>query len=89
MADKVQLVKIPRYVSATVTGPLEAAVWDSASGKGGVLAVIASGTLTLNAPVSASAKGFKGGAFYKDGGGCATNAFQNYAYNPTPASYLI
>jgi hypothetical protein len=86
-ADKVQLVKIPRYVSATVTGPLEAAVWDSASGKGGVLAIIVSGTLTLNAPISASAKGFKGGSFYKDGGGCATNAFQNYAYNPTPSTY--
>jgi hypothetical protein len=89
VADKVQLVKIPRYVNANVTGQLEAAPWDSASGKGGVLAIIVSGTLTLNAPVSASAKGFKGGSFYKDGGGCATNAFQNYAYDPTPGSYLI
>ena len=86
-ADKVQLVKIPRYVSATVTAPLEAAVWDSASGKGGVLAIMVSGTLTLNAPVSASAKGYRGGSFYKDGGGCVTNAFQNYAYNPTPGTY--
>src|SRR6187551_3702844 len=88
-ADKVQLVKIPRYVSATVTAPLEAAVWDSASGKGGVLAIMVSETLTLNAPLSASAKGFKGGLFYKDAGGCGTNAFQNYAYNPTPTTYLI
>lgn len=88
-ADKVQLIKIPQYASATVTGPLEAAVWDSASGKGGVLAIVVSGTLTLNAPVSASAKGFKGGAFYKDGGGCATNAFQNYAHSPIPGSYSI
>src|SRR5688572_3723973 len=86
-ADKVQLIKIPAYVSATVTGPLEAAVWDSASGKGGVLAIMVSGTLSLNAPVSATAKGFRGGAFYKDGGGCATNAFVNYAHNPTPGSY--
>lgn len=89
VTDKVQLVKIPKYTSANVTGPLEAAVWDSASGKGGVLAIIVSGTLTLNATVSASAKGFKGGSFYKDGGGCATNAFQNYAYDPRPGSYLI
>jgi hypothetical protein len=89
VADKVQLVKIPKYVSANVIGPLEAAVWDSSSGKGGVLAIIVSGTLTLNAPVSASAKGFKGGSFYKDGGGCATNAFQNYSYNPTPTTYLF
>jgi hypothetical protein len=89
VTDKVQLIKIPRYVSANVTGALETTVWDSTSGKGGVLAIIVSGTLTLNAPVSASAKGFKGGSFYKDGGGCATNAFQNYAYNPTPTTYLI
>lgn len=88
-ADKVQLIKIAKYTSATVTGPLEAAIWDSATGKGGVLAIIVSETLTLNAPVSASAKGFKGGLFYKDGGGCATNAFQNYAYNPTPTTYLF
>jgi hypothetical protein len=89
VTDKVQLIKIPRYVSANITGPLEAAVWDSATGKGGVLAIIVSGTLTLNASVSASAKGFKGGSFYKDGGGCATNAFQNFAYNPTPTTYLF
>jgi hypothetical protein len=89
VADKVQLVKIPKYASAIVTAPLEAAAWDSASGKGGVLAIVVSGTLTLNAPVSASTKGFKGGSFYKDGGGCSTNAFQNYAYDPTPGNYLI
>jgi len=89
VADKVQLIKIPRYVSANVTAPLEAAAWDSASGKGGVLAILVTGTLTLNAPVSASAKGFKGGSFYKDGGGCGTNAFQNYAYNPNPTTYLF
>jgi hypothetical protein len=83
------LVKIPKYVSANVTAPLQAAVWDSASGKGGVLAIIVSGMLTLNAPVSASASGFKGGMFYKDGGGCVSNAFQNYAYDPTPTTYFI
>jgi len=88
-SDKVQLIKIATYTSATVTGPLQAAAWDSASGKGGVLAIIVSETLTLNAPVSASAKGFKGGLFYKDGGGCASNAFQNYAYDPTPTSFFI
>lgn len=87
--DKVQLVRIPRYVSATVTAPLEAAVWDSAGGKGGVLAIMVSGTLTLNAAISASAKGFRGGSFYKDGGGCATNIFQNFAHSPIPGSYSI
>jgi hypothetical protein len=89
VSDKVQLVKIPRYVSATVTGLLEPAPWDSVAGKGGVLAVIVAETLTLNAPVSASAKGYIGGLFYKDGGGCATNAYQNYAYDPTPGNYLF
>ena len=89
VVDKVQLVKIPVYASAMVTGPLEPAPWDSAGGKGGILAIIVSETLTLNASVSASAKGFKGGSFYKDAGGCASNAFQSYAYNPTPTTYLF
>jgi len=86
---KVQLIKIPVYVAATVTSPLEPAVWDSAAGKGGVLAIIVSETLTLNSPVSASGKGFKGGAFYKDAGGCGSNVFTNFSYNPTPTTYLF
>jgi len=89
VTNKVQLVKIARYASAIVTDSLKAASWDSTTGKGGVLAVIVTGTLTLNAPVSATGKGFKGGIYYKDDGGCLSNAFQNYAYDPTPTSYFI
>ena len=89
VTDKVQLIKIPVYVSATVTAPLEPAIWDSATGKGGVLAIIVAESLTLNSAVSASGKGFRGGAFYKDAGGCASNTFSNFAYNPTPTTFLF
>lgn len=89
VTDKIQLVRIPTYMSALVTDSLEAAPWDSAAGKGGVLAIIVTGTLSLNAPISATGKGFKGGVYYKDAGGCGNNAFTNYYYNPSPSSYLI
>ncbi len=57
----VQLVAIAEFtVNATVTGQLEAQAWDSTTGTGGVLALMAY-DLTLNANISASEKGFRGG----------------------------
>lgn len=55
----VQLVKIPQYVDANVTGVLSPQAWDGSTG--GVLAIEVSGTLTLNANISAQGKGFRGG----------------------------
>lgn len=59
---KVQLVRVPHYTDALVTGPLTAPAWDNAAGTGGVIAIDVSGTLTLAADIDASGKGFRGGA---------------------------
>lgn len=58
-SGKVQLVSVPEYESATVTAPLTAQAWNGTTG--GVLALDVAGTLTLNASVTADAKGFRGG----------------------------
>ncbi len=80
---KIQLVRVPRYESATVTGSLTASPWDSATGKGGVVAISVANTLILNALVNVNAKGFVGGAFIRSGGsfGCVDNVAPNYFYN--------
>ena len=53
VAGKVQLVGVPTYYSAVVTGALTAKTWDNATGTGGVIALSVDENLTLNAPVSA------------------------------------
>lgn len=55
----VQLVEVPVYENATVTGTLSAAPWNGQTG--GILALEVSGTLTLQAGVDVSGKGFRGG----------------------------
>ncbi|HCC69722.1 MAG TPA: hypothetical protein DEQ09_01000, partial [Bacteroidales bacterium] len=57
----IQVVKVPSYKSANVNGELTCPAWDSISGTGGVLALIANRRLELNADINVSGKGFKGG----------------------------
>ncbi len=59
IAGVVQLVKVPQFINATVTGPLTCATWNGTTG--GILAFEVSGTLTLNANIDVSGKGFMGG----------------------------
>lgn len=59
-AAKVQLVTLPQYINAVVTDTLRAMPWNGSSG--GIIALEVSGTLTLNAPISADGAGFRGGA---------------------------
>jgi hypothetical protein len=86
VSNKVQLVKIFRYESALVTGKLEAASWDNTTGTGGILAIMVSNTLTLNAPISADGKGFKGGQFLKSGNYCVDNVARDYYYDASDLS---
>ncbi len=55
----VQLVKIPKYGDVTVSGALTAAAWNGSTG--GVLALEASGQVTLEADIEVNGKGFRGG----------------------------
>lgn len=82
VSGKVQLVKIPQYVSATVVDTLKGAPWDNATGTGGVLAVSVEEDLILNEPISADSAGFRGGSFLLSSGDCSDFSPANdYAYN--------
>ncbi|MFO7851113.1 MAG: gliding motility-associated C-terminal domain-containing protein [Bacteroidota bacterium] len=56
-----QIVKVPSYENASVTGELTCPAWDSIAGTGGVLALIVNNRLELNADIDVSGKGFTGG----------------------------
>ncbi|MCD6200405.1 MAG: gliding motility-associated C-terminal domain-containing protein [Bacteroidales bacterium] len=73
----IQLIKVPGYTNVTVSGTLTCPPWDSLSGTGGVLAVIVGNTLTMQADIDVSAKGFRGGVPV-DGNGECTNVDAGY-----------
>ncbi|NJS35913.1 MAG: hypothetical protein HC765_04870 [Brachymonas sp.] len=54
-----QVVRVPQLSSATITGELTAPAWNGRSG--GVVALDVAGTLTLNAGINVSQRGFRGG----------------------------
>ncbi|HZV13470.1 MAG TPA: hypothetical protein VFA55_09670, partial [Candidatus Kapabacteria bacterium] len=59
-SQSVQLIRIPSYTDATVTGTLSAQPWNGSTG--GVVALFVSGALTLKANINADGAGFRGGA---------------------------
>jgi len=77
----VQLVRVPQYTNVTVSGVLTAQTWNGATG--GVLALEVSGTLTLNADINVSGKGFRGGAACSNPDGGCGSGYTNYAYAVT------
>ncbi|MBL7741869.1 MAG: hypothetical protein JNN00_00210, partial [Chitinophagaceae bacterium] len=87
VADKVQLVRIPEYVSATIVDTLKAAPWNNATGTGGVLAIYVEQDLVLNAPIYGDAYGYRGGAYIVSSGTCSDIAPANgYYYNGSSTS---
>ncbi len=81
----VQLVRIPVYNNVTITGTVRAQEWDSTAGTGGVVAIEATGTITMNAGISADSAGFKGGPLFIN----TTNrcgAVSNWYYSFTQSS---
>ncbi|MEO5673367.1 MAG: hypothetical protein ABIQ74_01855, partial [Chitinophagales bacterium] len=61
----VQLILVPQYADLIVAATLTAQPWDGTTG--GVLAFIATGTVTLNADVDVTGAGFRGGGILNDG----------------------
>ncbi|MFM2225546.1 MAG: hypothetical protein RJA07_1748 [Bacteroidota bacterium] len=55
---KVQLIRVPQYNNPTITGILTCKKWNGTTG--GVLALDAIGTVTLNDSLTVSSKGFRG-----------------------------
>jgi hypothetical protein len=81
----VQLVRVPVFTDVTVTGTLQAGEWDPVAGTGGVLVLEATGTITLQANISADSAGFKGGSlFYNTTNRCGPRS--NWYYSAASAS---
>jgi gliding motility-associated-like protein len=57
----IQIVRVPYYNSAIVTGKLFCDAWSNVTHKGGVLALIVGRSLKLNADIDVSNSGFTGG----------------------------
>lgn len=80
----VQLIRVPSYYSVKVAADLVCPPWDSISKTGGVLAMIAGGTLKLNSNINVSSKGFIGGLNIKGIGACTQldpATLRNFAYD--------
>ncbi len=79
----VQLIKVPAYNEANVNGVLTGNSWDSATGTGGVLALIVNKTLTLEADIDMSGLGFKGGLAEDGDGNCSDTdiSYENTYFN--------
>lgn len=70
---RVQLIKVPEYTDVTITSTLQALAWNGQSG--GVLAFLASGTVTFNADINVTGKGFMGGYISNNpDGSCGANS---------------
>jgi hypothetical protein len=78
VAGNVQLIQVPFYNSPVVNGTLTSQVWNSVSGTGGVLALMAGRKLTLNADIDVTGQGFSGAAGVSGIGECVrTNEAAN------------
>ena len=66
----VQIIRVPSYNSAEVNAVLTCQPWDSITNTGGVLTAIIGRTLSLNADINVTGKGFKGGVITSGKGLC-------------------
>lgn len=75
---KVQLVRVPYFTNLVVNNKLSCLPWDGS--KGGILVLNVQNSLTLNADIDVSGKGYKGGAGFNTNES-NTNCFSNnYSY---------
>jgi hypothetical protein len=73
----VQLIYVPEYTDIIVDGLLTAQSWNPTTRTGGVLALAASGTITLQADVDVTGLGFKGGVISGGDGSCRVGIYRN------------
>jgi uncharacterized repeat protein (TIGR01451 family) len=80
-----QVVRVPNYLTATLSSTLTASAWNGSTG--GILALNVSGVLTLgSATVSLDGLGFRGGAGLQLQGSAAGATNTDYLYT-APATY--
>ncbi len=85
--SKTQVIRVPVFTDVTISGELRATEWDPVSETGGVIALEASGTITLNASINADSAGFKGGALFLNTTnrcGPRSNYFYSLAQSSSP-----
>lgn len=87
VASNVQLVQVPFYNSPVVTSTLSGEKWDATNGTGGVVALMASRTLTLNADIDVSGLGFTGAGGVNGIGDCVYNNISAYNNDSYPLSW--
>ena len=75
----VQIVSIPQYTDVNIVNTLTCQSWDGTTG--GVLVFNASGTVTLNANIDVSEKGFRGGIAEETSGTACFGAVGYSGYN--------
>jgi len=81
VSDSVQLIRVPRYINAEITGVLTCKPWDGSTG--GVLAFFANDTLILNANIDVTSKGYLGAQPVSSSGVCGssdTTIFHDYYF---------
>ncbi|HET9135047.1 MAG TPA: hypothetical protein VFO76_00305, partial [Candidatus Kapabacteria bacterium] len=63
VSGKVQLIRVPEFTDVQITTDLTCLPWDGSIG--GVLALKASGVVTVSAPITVKGLGFRGGEYYR------------------------
>lgn len=77
-SGNVQLIRVPFYNEPVVTSTLTAQPWNSITGTGGVVAIMAGRKLTLNADINVTGQGFAGAPGISGIGECVyTNVTAN------------
>ena len=93
LTEIVQMVRVPSYKNAVIETTLTCEPWDRAAGTGGVLALMVDETLTFNADIDVSGRGFKGGSAYNapypDGGPCEFDENGLTGSRDFPESYIF
>ncbi len=83
-----QMVRVPGYDNAIVTGNLTCPVWDTVSGTGGVVALIVGNKLSLEADIDVTGKGFAGAEPYTTSDVlCTTNTDYYFPAGSDSAGY--
>jgi uncharacterized repeat protein (TIGR01451 family) len=85
VSQRYQVIRVPSYSSATVTGTLNAQPWDGRAG--GILAMEVSGKLNFTGTMDATGKGFRGGAALRKPGAALNAANTDYANLSTIAAH--
>jgi hypothetical protein len=62
----VQVIRVPLYTDVTISGTLLATEWNPVTETGGVIALEATGTITMSANISVDSAGFKGGPLFRN-----------------------